>query len=106
MRIYVGNMPFSANEAELTNMFGTYGTVDSVNIVTDRDTGRAKGFGFVEMNNQSEAKAAIEALNDSDCGGRKIVVNEARPREERPARSGGGGGGNRRFNGGGGGNRW
>ncbi len=104
MRIYVGNMPFSADEAQLTNMFRTYGTVDSANIVTDRDTGRAKGFGFVEMGDQGEANAAIEALNGSDCGGRKIVVNEARPREERPARSNGGG--NRRFNGGGGGNRW
>lgn len=104
MRIYVGNMPFSANEAQLTNMFGSHGTVDSVNIVMDRDTGRAKGFAFVEMNNQNEANAAIGALNGSDCDGRTIVVNEARPREERPARSSGNGGGNRRFSGGG--NRW
>lgn len=90
MKIYVGNMPFSANEAQLTNMFSSHGVVDSVNIIMDRDTGRAKGFAFVEMNNQGEANAAIEALNGSDCDGRMIVVNEARPREERPARNNGG----------------
>ena len=102
MKIYVGNMPFSVNEAQLTDLFASHGNVDSVNVIMDRDTGRAKGFAFVEMNNQSEANAAIEALNGSDCDGRTIVVNEARPREDRPARNGGGG--NRRFNGGG--NRW
>ncbi len=110
MRIYVGNMPFSTDESQLTNMFNQYGTVDSVSVVMDRETGRAKGFAFVEMSNKNEANAAIEALNGTDCNGRTIVVNEAKPREDRPARSGGSGGGsggNRRFNGGGGGgNRW
>ncbi len=117
MRIYVGNMPFSVNESQLTEMFSNHGTVDSVSVVMDRETGRAKGFAFVEMGNQAEANAAIAALNGTDCGGRTIVVNEAKPREDRPARSGGfGGGGNRGgsrggFGGGnrggnGGGNRW
>ena len=100
MRIYVGNMPFSTNEAQLTNMFHNHGTVDSVSVVMDRDTGRAKGFAFVEMNNQGEANAAIHALHGTDCDGRTIVVNEAKPREERSSRSGG----HRSFNGGG--NRW
>ncbi len=111
MRIYVGNMPFSLSETQLTSMFSKHGNVDSVSVVMDRETGRAKGFAFVEMNDQAEANAAIEALNGTDCEGRTIVVNEAKPREDRPARSGGGGGrggfggGNRGFGGGGGGSR-
>lgn len=77
-------------------MFAQYGTVDTARVLTDRETGRSRGFGFVEMGNDDEAKAAIEALNNSDLGGRNIVVNEARPREERPRREfSGNGGGNR-----------
>ena len=91
MNIYVGNMPYSMTEDDLRNMFGTYGAVTSARLVTDRDTGRAKGFGFVEMAD-AEAPAAIEALNGTKQGGRELVVNEARPREERPRRTGFGGG--------------
>ena len=109
MKLYVGNLPFSATEAELKETFGAFGAVDSVSLISDRETGRAKGFGFVEMGNANEAKAAIEALNGKNMGARAMVVNEARPREDRPARGGFGGdrggfggdrGGNR------GGNRW
>lgn len=98
MKLYVGNLSFSATEAEIKNAFSEYGDVDTVNLITDRDTGRAKGFGFVEMGNAAHAKAAIEGLNGTQLGDRTIVVNEARPKEDRPAR--GGFGGNR------GGNRW
>jgi len=91
MNIYVGNMPYAMTEDDLRNLFGTYGSVTSARLVTDRDTGRAKGFGFVEMAD-AEAQAAIEALNGTKQGGRELVVNEARPREERPRRSGFGGG--------------
>ncbi len=101
MNIYVGNMPYSMTDAEVKELFGAYGTVDAVRIVMDRDSGRPKGFAFVEMNNAGEAKAAIEAINGSEVGGRALVVNEARPREERPRnnfnRRGGFGGGKRRF---------
>ena len=83
-RIYVGNLPFSATEDELRQVFGAYGDVESVNLITDRDTGRPRGFGFVEMG--SGADEAIEALNRSDMGGRTLNVNEARPREERAPR--------------------
>jgi cold-inducible RNA-binding protein len=90
MNIYVGNISYSTNETMLEQAFSAYGTVDSARIITDRDSGRSKGFGFVEMADQSEAQAAIEALNGTDIDGRSITVNEARPK---PA---GGGGGNRR----------
>ncbi|MCU0639470.1 MAG: RNA-binding protein [Candidatus Krumholzibacteria bacterium] len=93
MKIYVGNMSFDSSEEDLRKLFEAHGTVESVNIITDRDTGRPKGFGFVEMSNDTEAKAAIEALNGKDFGGRSLNVNEARPRTEGPRRSGGGGGG-------------
>jgi len=93
MKIYVGNMSFDSNEEDLRKLFEAHGQVESVNIITDRDTGRPKGFGFVEMSNDTEAKAAIEALNGKDFGGRSLNVNEARPRTEGPRRSGGGGGG-------------
>lgn len=93
MNIYVGNMPYSMSEDDLRNLFGTYGNVSSARLVTDRETGRAKGFGFVEMGDASEAQAAIEAINGTKQGGRELVVNEARPREERPRREGGFGGG-------------
>jgi len=86
MNIYVGNLPYGTNQDELRAVFAAYGEVTAARIVTDRETGRSKGFGFVEMANEAEAKAAIEALNGNEIGGRKAVVNEARPREERPPR--------------------
>ncbi len=88
-RIYVGNLPFSASDDEIRALFSEYGEVDSVSLITDRDTGRPRGFGFVEMS--SGADEAIQALNSTDMGGRSLTVNEARPRTER--RGGGGGGG-------------
>ena len=97
MNIYVGNLPYAMTEDEVRNLFSAYGTVAGVHLVTDRETGRAKGFGFVEMSNAAEANAAIQALNGTRQGGRELVINEARPREERPRREGGFSGGNRRF---------
>ena len=91
MKLYVGNLAFSTTEAELKNAFSEYGDVDSVSLITDRETGRAKGFGFVEMTNDAHAKAAIEGLNGVQMGERTIVVNEARPKEDRPSRGGFGG---------------
>jgi cold-inducible RNA-binding protein len=101
--IYVGNLPHSTTEADLRGVFEPHGAVEKVTLVTDRDTGRSRGFGFVEMTNPSEADNAITALNGTDFGGRPLTINEARPKTERP-RSGGGGGGSR-FGGGGGGGR-
>ena len=95
--IFVGNLSFDATESAVRTMFEQYGTVDRVNIVTDRDTGRARGFGFVEMSNDGEGLKAIAGLNGRDVDGRALNVNEARPKENR---AGGGGGG---FRGGGGG---
>jgi cold-inducible RNA-binding protein len=92
-KIYVGNLPFSATSESLNEMFSQFGTVDSAKIVMDRDTGRSKGFGFVEMSSGDEAAAAIEKLNGQDMGGRSLVVNEARPMEPRTGGFGGGGGG-------------
>ncbi len=92
MRIYLGNLPYEAAEEELEEMFRQYGQVESVTIIKDRDTGRSKGFGFVEMPGDSEAQSAIEALNGKEMGGRDLTVNEARPREERSSGGGGGGG--------------
>ena len=104
--IFVGNLSFNATEDSLRTMFAAYGAVDRVSIVTDRDTGQAKGFGFVEMSNDTEGDNAINGLNGADLGGRAMTVNEARPKTDR----GGGGGGGRKFGGGGGGgrqnNRW
>jgi RNA recognition motif-containing protein len=108
-RLYVGGLPYSATEDELENLFSASGTVASVSIVTDRYTGQAKGFGFVEMSTDAEADAAINSLNGAMMGGRTLMVNEARPREERPRSSGGGyGGGGRdsRRSNSGGGRRW
>lgn len=82
-KIYVGNLPFSATSESLSEVFGQFGKVDSSKIITDRDTGRSKGFGFVEMSDSSEADSAIEKLNGSDMGGRSLTVNEARPMEKR-----------------------
>jgi RNA recognition motif-containing protein len=83
-RLYVGNLPFSATEDEVRALFANYGTVTAVNLITDRDTGNPRGFGFVEM--EDGAEEAISALDNHDMGGRKLKVNEARPREERPRR--------------------
>ena len=82
MKIYVGNMSFDSSEEDLRKAFEAHGQVDSVTIITDRDTGRPKGFGFVEMSNDAEAKAAIESLNEKDFMGRSLKVSEARPRAE------------------------
>lgn len=101
-KIYVGNLPFSATSESLNEMFSQFGTVDSAKIVMDRDTGRSKGFGFVEMSSGDEAAAAIEKLNGQDMGGRSLVVNEARPMEPRTGGFGGGRGGDRGGRGGGG----
>ena len=101
--IFVGNLDFNTSEEELRQMFEAYGQVDRVSIMTDRDTGRSRGFGFVEMTNASEADKAIAALNGTDLGGRALKINEAQPKTDRP-RAGGGGGG-KRFGGGGGGGR-
>jgi RNA recognition motif-containing protein len=94
-KIFVGNFSFSTTEADLRQWFAAYGAVDTASVVTDRDTGRSRGFGFVEMPNNSEAEAAIAALNGKDSGGRALTVNEARPKTERSGgfRGGGGGGG-------------
>lgn len=86
MNIYVGNLSYRAQEQEINALFAPFGSVESVKIITDRETGRSKGFAFVEMNNDTEAKEAIEALNGKDFSGRGLVVNEARPKEARPAR--------------------
>jgi RNA recognition motif-containing protein len=99
MKLFVGNLPFSATEDELRSAFEAHGEVSDVALIMDRETGRPRGFAFVEMPDSGQANAAIEALNNSDFGGRSMNVNEARPREDRP-RGGGGGGG---FRGGGGG---
>jgi RNA recognition motif-containing protein len=105
--IFVGNLSFNTGEDELRQAFETYGQVDRVSIMTDRDTGRSRGFGFVEMTSNEDGEKAIAALNGSQVGGRTINVNEARPKAERP--SGGGGGfrdrGDRGGRGGGGGRR-
>lgn len=105
MKIYVGNLPFSTTEAELRQMFEAHGEVASATLVMDRETGRPRGFGFVEMNDDSQARAAMEALNGQNIAGRDLTVNEARPREDRGGFGGGGGGGRGRggFGGGGGG---
>jgi len=105
MKLYVGNLPFSTNDAELRQMFEAHGQVASATVVLDRDTGRSRGFGFVEMANDEEGRNAINAINGQQIGGRAIVVNEAKPREARTGGFGGGGGGGRGFGGGGGGGR-
>jgi cold-inducible RNA-binding protein len=92
--LYVGNLPHSTTESELRTVFEAHGAVEKVSIVTDRETGRARGFGFVEMTNPAEADKAIAALNGTELGGRALKINEAQPKTDRP-RSGGGGGGGR-----------
>ena len=86
MNIYVGNAPYSLTERELEELFAEFGAVSSAKIITDRDTGRSKGFGFVEMPTQAEGEEAIKNLDGKEIGGRNIKVNEARPRRERPPR--------------------
>lgn len=86
MNIYVGNLAYGVTEEELRNAFSEYGEVSTVNLIIDRATGQSKGFGFVEMPNDSEAEAAIEALNETSLNGRDIKVNQAKPRAERPQR--------------------
>ena len=106
--IFVGNLDFNTSEEELRQLFESHGQVDRVSIMTDRDTGRSRGFGFVEMANAEEGDKAIAALNGSQVGGRTLNVNEARPKPERSGGGGGGGRGRERSGGGGGGgrNRW
>lgn len=82
--LYVGNLPHSTTEAELRNLFEAHGAVEKITLVTDRDTGRSRGFGFVEMTNASEADKAIATLNGTDLGGRTLTINEAKPKPERP----------------------
>src|SRR5689334_11157155 len=91
-KLYVGNLSYDVDSSALESLFAAHGTVQSAQIISDRDTGRSKGFGFVEMGSDSEAQAAIAAMNGQDNGGRALTVNEAKPREDRP-RSGGGFGG-------------
>lgn len=100
-KLYVGNLSYNVNETDLEELFSQFGTVQSAQIIIDRDTNRSKGFGFVEMSADSEAQAAIDELNGQEHGGRNLTVNEARPREDRGG--GGGGGGYRGGRGGGGG---
>ncbi len=92
-KLYCGNLGFGVSSSELEELFSQYGTVQSAQVISDRDTGRSKGFGFVEMGSDQEAQAAIEGLNDVEHDGRRLTVNEARPREERGSGGGGGGGG-------------
>lgn len=101
-KLYVGNLPYSFRDEDLQQAFATYGTVASAKVMMERDTGRSKGFGFVEMGSDAEAQAAIGGMNGQQFGGRGLVVNEARPMEPRPPRSGGYGGGGGRSGGGGG----
>jgi RNA recognition motif-containing protein len=113
-KLYVGNLTYDVGDGELEQLFGAFGTVQSAQVIMDRDTGRSKGFGFVEMGSDQEAQAAITGLNGKDVGGRALTVNEARPKAEGGGRGGsgggrggsGGGGGGRGGYGGGGGRRY
>ena len=102
-KLYVGNLPYSATEEALSEKFAEFGAVESAKLIIDRDTGRSKGFGFVEMGSDAEAQAAIDGLDGQDYDGRPMKVNEAKPQEKR---AGGGGGAGGRGGYGGGGNRW
>ena len=99
-KLYVGNLSYGVTSSDLEQLFGQHGQVTSAQVINDRDTGRSKGFGFVEMSSDAEAQAAIGAMNGHESGGRALTVNEAKPREDRPRGGGGGGGG---YGGGGGG---
>lgn len=96
-KIYVGNLPFQITEADLSNMFAEIGPVESVQIITDRDTGRSKGFGFVQMADDAAAEKAIAQFNGHEVGGRSLTVNEAKPMSKKDFGSRGGGGGRRRY---------
>jgi hypothetical protein len=103
-KLYVGNLPYSVRDSDLEQAFGQFGSVTSAKVMMERDTGRSKGFGFVEMGSDAEAQAAINGMNGQPLGGRSVVVNEARPMESRPRSGGyGGGGGGGGYGGGGGG---
>ena len=102
-KLYVGNLPYGVRDNDLEQAFGEFGAVTSAKVMMERDTGRSKGFGYVEMGSDAEAQAAIQGMNGQSLGGRAIVVNEARPMEPRPPRSGGFGGGGGGYGGGGGG---
>jgi cold-inducible RNA-binding protein len=102
-KLYVGNLSFRTTSEELKDAFAAAGTVESASVIEDRDTGRSRGFAFVEMATPEEAAAAIEQFNGKDFGGRNLTVNEAKPREDRGGRGGGGGGGRGGYGGGGGG---
>ena len=91
-KLYVGNLPYTVRDEDLQQAFSAYGSVNSAKVMMERDTGRSKGFGFVEMGSDSEAQAAVEGMNGQSLGGRSLVVNEARPMEARPPRTGGFGG--------------
>jgi RNA recognition motif-containing protein len=104
-KLYVGNLSYDTTSSDLEQLCASHGTVQSAEIISDRETGRSKGFGFVQMGSDQEAQAAIAALNGQEVGGRALTVNEAKPREERPRRSGGGGGYGGGGGGGGGGGR-
>jgi len=110
-KLYCGNLSYNLSSSDLDQLFSEFGTVQSAEVIMDRDTGRSKGFGFVEMSSEAEAQAAINGLNSKEHDGRALAVNEARPREERRGGGGGGGGGGRggygggRGGGGGGGGR-
>ena len=100
-KLYVGNLPYSVRDEDLQQSFGQFGSVTSAKVMMERDTGRSKGFGFVEMGSDAEAQAAINGMNGQPLGGRSVVVNEARPMEARPPRTGGFGGGGGGYGGGG-----
>jgi len=109
MKLYVGNLSFQTSSQDLEELFAGYGTVESASVVEDRETGRSRGFGFVEMSSQEEGEKAIAELNGQEVAGRELKVNEAKPREDRGGRGGGGGygGGGGGYGGGGGrSNRW
>ena len=115
MKLYVGNLSFQTSSEDLQQLFAQAGTVESASVVEDRETGRSRGFGFVEMSSNEEGQAAISQFNGKEINGRSLTVNEARPREDRGGNRGGGGGrggygggggGNRGGGGGGGGSRW
>jgi RNA recognition motif-containing protein len=105
IKLYVGNLSFQTSSDDLRDLFAQAGTVESANVVEDRDTGRSRGFGFVEMASKEEGEAAITQFNGKEFNGRSLTVNEARPREDRGGRGGGGGGGRGGYGGGGGGGR-
>ena len=103
MKLYVGNLSFNTSNYDLEELFGQVGTVESANVVEDRETGRSRGFGFVEMSSKEEGENAIEQFNGKEVDGRELKVNEAKPREDRGGSRGGGGGGRGGYGGGGGG---